>query len=115
LASSPLRGTDGLCASGRSAGLPGKRDAQPGLGRTRGPAHRAGPKDHLLTGEGSVVRQAHQMGAVERDHRRPGDSQACEQGPGLRSERPAGERRLGSEEQSEVQSCLGSRSGVGGK
>jgi hypothetical protein len=60
LACSPLRGTDGLCASGRSAGLPGKRDARPGLGRTRGPAHRAGPQDHLLTGEGSAVRLAHQ-------------------------------------------------------
>jgi hypothetical protein len=60
LACSPLRGTDGLCASGRSASLPGKRDALPGLGRTRGPAHRAGPRDHLLTGEGSAVRLAHQ-------------------------------------------------------
>jgi hypothetical protein len=60
LARSPLRGTDGLCSSGRSAGLPGNRDARPGLGRTRRPAHRAGPRDHLLTGEGSVVRLAHQ-------------------------------------------------------
>jgi hypothetical protein len=57
LACSPLRGTDGLCASGRSAGLPGKRDVLPGLGRTRGPAQRAGPQDHFMTGEGSVVRQ----------------------------------------------------------
>jgi len=48
LACSPLRGTDGLCSSGRSAGLPGKRDARPGLGRTRGPAHRAGPRGQLL-------------------------------------------------------------------
>jgi hypothetical protein len=47
-------------AWGRSAGLPGKRDARPGIGRTRGPAHRAGPQDHLLTGEGSAVRLAHQ-------------------------------------------------------
>jgi hypothetical protein len=60
VACSPLRGTDGLCASGRSAGLPGRRDARPGLGRTRGPAHRAGPRDHLLTGEGSAARLAHQ-------------------------------------------------------
>ena len=60
VALSPSRGTDGLCASGRSAGLPGKRDARPGLGRTRGPAHRAGPRDHLLTGEGSAARLAHQ-------------------------------------------------------
>ena len=60
LACSPFRGTDGLCSSGRSAGLPGKRDAGPGLGPTRGPAHRAGPLDHLLTGEESAARLAHQ-------------------------------------------------------
>ncbi len=114
-ACSPLRGTDGLCASGRSAGLPGKRDARPGLGRTRGPAHRAGPQDHLLTGEGSAIALAHHGELSDAAAEGRGDSQVCEQGPGLRCERPADERRLGSEEQSEVQSCLGSRSGVGGK
>ena len=51
---SPLRGTDGLCASGRSAGLPGKRDARLGLGRTRGPAERAGSQDHLRTARGQL-------------------------------------------------------------
>jgi hypothetical protein len=57
-ACSPSRGTDGLCAFGRSAGLPEKGAARPGLGRARGPAQRAGPQDHLLTGEGSVVSMA---------------------------------------------------------
>jgi hypothetical protein len=53
LACSPSRGTDGLCAFGRSAGLLGRRASRPGLGRARGPAHRAGPQDHLPIGEGS--------------------------------------------------------------
>ena len=50
MACSPLRGTDGLCASGRSAGLPGKRTGS--SGRI--------PGSSLLTGEGSAVRLAHQ-------------------------------------------------------
>jgi hypothetical protein len=44
LACSPSRGTDGLCALGRSAGLHGKRAARPGLGQARGPAQRADPR-----------------------------------------------------------------------
>ncbi len=62
LACSPSRGTDGLCAFGRSAGLPGRRASRPGLGRARGSAHRAGPQDHLRLARGqSFVR------LVERD------------------------------------------------
>jgi hypothetical protein len=56
----PVTGYGRPVRLGRSAGLPGKRAARPRLGRTRGPAHRAGPQDHLLTGEGSAVRLAHQ-------------------------------------------------------
>jgi hypothetical protein len=73
LACSPSRGTDGLCATGRSAGLPGRRASRPGLVRARGPAHRAGPQDHLSIGEGSVVRPAHRTGVVGRDRKRLGD------------------------------------------
>ena len=73
LACSPSRGTDGLCAFGCSAGLPGRRASRPGLGRARGPAHRAGPQDHLPIGEGSVVRQASRTGVVGRDRKRLGD------------------------------------------
>jgi hypothetical protein len=73
LACSPSRGTDGLCAFGRSAALSGRRASRPGLGRARGPAHRAGPQDHLPTGEGSVVRPAHRTEVVGRDRRRLGD------------------------------------------
>ena len=73
LACSPSRGTDGLCAFGRSAGLPGRRASRPGLGRARGPARRAGPQDHLPIGEGSVVQQAHRTGVVERNRKRLGD------------------------------------------
>ncbi len=43
LACSPSRGTDGLCAFGRSAGLPGRRASRPRLGWARGPAQRARP------------------------------------------------------------------------
>ncbi len=72
LACSPSRGTDGLCAFGRPAGLPGRRASRPGLGRARGPAHRARPKDHLPIGEGSVVRLAYRTGVVGRDRKRLG-------------------------------------------
>jgi hypothetical protein len=72
LACSPSRGTDGLCAFGRSAGLPGRRASQPKLGRARGPAHRAGPQDHIPPGKGSVVRPAHRTGVVGRDSIRLG-------------------------------------------
>ncbi len=73
LACSPSRGTDGLCAFGRSAGLLGRRASRPGLGRARGPAHRAGPQDHLPIGEGSVIGHAHRTGVVGRDRIRLGD------------------------------------------
>jgi hypothetical protein len=72
LACSPSRGTDGLCAFGRSAGLPGRRASRPGLGRARGPAHRARLQDHLTIGEGSVARPAHRTGVVGRDRKRLG-------------------------------------------
>jgi hypothetical protein len=72
LSCSPSRGTDGLCAFGRSAGLPGRRASRPGLGRARRPAHRARPQDHLPIGEGSVFCPAHRMGVVGRDRKRPG-------------------------------------------
>jgi hypothetical protein len=72
LACSPSRGTDGLCSFGRSAGLPGRRASRPRLSRARGPAHEAGPQDHLPIGEGSVVRPAHRAGVVEGDRKRLG-------------------------------------------
>jgi hypothetical protein len=52
---------------------PGRRASRPGLGRARGPAHRAGPQDHLPIVEGSVVRPAHRTGVVGRDRTRLGD------------------------------------------
>ncbi len=70
MACSLSRGTDGLCAFGRSAGLPGRRASRPGLSRARGPAHRAGPQDLLPSGEGSVGLQAHRTGVVGCDRKR---------------------------------------------
>ena len=75
LACSPSRGTDGLCAFGRSAGLPGRRAGIPAKSRSgqrTGSAHRAGSQDHLPIGEGSVIGHAHRTGVVGRDRIRLG-------------------------------------------